>query len=283
MLQSIFGPASPDTQAAPILKQQEDMLNSKIPDVLNDSKPVESPTKLFQSYLQTGNQLFKEKSGQALDALSMFADKAGQTADYLSGTTRVDKEQQPLVDPYAIHKLTFSENSVPLANLADGTVKPIDQVKIAIDPHPLSSVSFSIPKGSKDGVEQFDKQVITDPEQLKVAGTIKAIADRVNPDYTNYLLKLGNNEGTLKADARNYNFKDGTASTSISDAVHHGGVDSVDRGPFQINSKAFPQITDAMADDPSFATLWAISLIDAGKQSKWMANDKSKKTKVSYE
>jgi hypothetical protein len=282
---SIFSPASPETQAAPILKAQEQHLNNQIPSVLNADKPKDSPSGLFQSYLTTGNPIFKTAAGTALNALHSFADKAGDIVDSIAGNNvKVDNTQpQPIYQAQHVRGVNFSENAIPTANLSDGTIKPIDQVNLDVQPHPLTSISYSIPRGTKDGVAQTEKQTITDPSALKVAGTIKAVADQVNPDYTNYLLKLANNEGVLKADQRNYNFKDGKSSTNPADAAHHGGVDSVDRGVFQINSKAFPHISDAVADDPARAALWAIGLIDAGKQSKWMANDRSKETKISYQ
>ena len=104
-------------------------------------------------------------------------------------------------------------------------------------------------------------RVITDPKKLAVAERVAQISDTVAPQYTNYLIRLAEYEGTLDPKARNDN---GT---------------STDRGLFQINSKAFPQITDKQADDVEFATLWAIALIQAGKQNKWVA-DKFIKNKV---
>lgn len=285
---SLFGPASPDTQAAPIVKAQEDTLNSKIPDVLADSKPKESPVKLFQSYLTTGDTMFKQAAGDALNNLSMFAHKAESFAqnytDKLTGTLRVDNAhaQEP-IEPHHIQKIAFSENSVPIAHLADGSLKPIDNLAVNYNPTPIQSLTYTIPAGKKEGKMLADTVTITNPAKLQAASTIKAVADSINPDYTNYLLKLANNEGALNPKQRNYNFNDGTASTDITQAVHHGGVSSVDRGIFQINNKAFPKIPDSIADDPQKATMWAISLIDAGKQSKWVANQKTKDTKVTYE
>ena len=61
-------------------------------------------------------------------------------------------------------------------------------------------------------------------------------------------------------------------------------IKSVDRGVFQINNKAFPQITDEKAQNVEFATLWAISLIQAGKQHKWVADQYIKnKVKLTIE
>jgi len=285
---SIFGPASPETQVAPILKAQEDHLNNKIPPVLDDQKPKESPFKLFKSYLDTGNTMFQQASHDALNKLSMFANKAetfaSQFPDNLIGNVvTYDRAQAQTIEPAHIQKLAFSENDVPTAHLADGSIQPINAVQLNVQPAPLQSLTYKIPAGKEAGKILSDTVTIDDPSKLKVAGTVKAVADQINPNYTNYLLKLANNEGTLNPKARLYNFKDGTSSNNAADAVHHGGIDSVDRGIFQINDKAFPKITDEMADNPEIATLWAISLIDAGKQNKWVANQKTKDTHVSYQ
>lgn len=110
---------------------------------------------------------------------------------------------------------------------------------------------------------------VDQPEQLEVANQIKAISDAVAPEYTDYLLRLARYEGVYNVKQRNVNRKDG----------------SVDRGIFQINNKYFPEVTDEMADDLTFATLWAIAAIEAGKQNRWVADRYVKKatTAIEYE
>ncbi len=292
---SLFNPASPDAQVAPLLKAQEDTIKKNTPElpILASSTPKESPTKLFNDYLVTKNPILKQQASKALDSLQMFQQKA---TDFVSnfGDNLIKNTQTyhrpsdnilevPKLDTHNISAINFSENDIPTVHTTNGKILPLDKVSLNIEPQPLSSLSYTHEIGKKDGKPITEDVPVTDPNKLRQAAQIKAIGDSINPDYTNYLLKTGVNEGNLNPTQRNYNFNDGTASTSLSDASKHGGVASVDRGLFQINSKAFPQITDAMADNPEFATLWAISLIDAGKQSKWVSNSKSKDMKVHYE
>ena len=85
----IFGPASPDTQVAPLLKAQEDYVKQQIPSVFASKAPKESPTKLFQSYLDTGNQVFKEASNNALNSLTAFAETSKEVATGLFNKSRI--------------------------------------------------------------------------------------------------------------------------------------------------------------------------------------------------
>lgn len=275
-----------DASVLPLVEAHEQQSKQQIPSVLSQMAPKESPTSLFKDYLNTGSQVFKNDAGTALKNLTTFANTAVKVAsnlpDKILGTTVYAKTPTQTYQPKDISNIEFSENGLPLVTLQDGATTTLDKLPIDVQASPLTSLSYQ-----SDKILQGDKKEepipVTDPVQLQTAGTIKAVADAIAPSYTNYLLKLGLNEGTLKANARNYNFKDGTASTSLTDAAQHGGVDSVDRGVFQINDKAFPQISDAIADNPKLATLWAISVINAGKQSKWMANEKSKGMKVNYQ
>jgi hypothetical protein len=158
--------------------------------------------------------------------------------------------------PTTVKNLKFSENGIPTLETGTQSV-PIDKFSVARAPvAPMTALKITDPR------KGFSK-TITDPKKLEVARQIAQISDTVAPEYTNYLIRLAEYEGGLKTNARN-------------DKNTNGGVD---RGLFQINSKWFPQITDEQADDLQFATLWAISLIQAGKQHKWMA-DKLIKGKV---
>jgi len=173
------------------------------------------------------------------------------------------RSAKPAVAVARPKKLTFSENGIPTIEDERGKVVPIDRAKLNLGApkKPMKAVVYH---------ENGRSTKITDPKKLAVLNRIKQISDSVNPDYTRYLLKLALAEGDLDPKARLHN-------------TSRKGVRSVDRGIFQINSKAFPQISDAMADDPEFATLWALALIDAGKQEKWMADARAKKLKVEWE
>lgn len=121
--------------------------------------------------------------------------------------------------------------------------------------------------------------VIDTPEKLSIAHEIKAIADEIAPEYTNYLLKLAQKEGGYKRDA----FRAAKDNP--------GGGD--DMGIFQINSKSFPSVTRELANDVRFATLWAIALINSANpkkgdnvysgQEKWMANESVKRSSINIE
>lgn len=113
---------------------------------------------------------------------------------------------------------------------------------------------------------------ITDPEQLKLAEQIKAVSDDVAPEYTNYLLKALWYEGRYDKESKNINIDKET-----------GQATSTDHGPFQINDAYHPDVPLEFAQDPVKATLWAISLIEAGKQSYWVADKHIKAADISIE
>jgi hypothetical protein len=288
----MFSPAAPDTQTAPILKAHVAALNSQIPDVLADAKPKDDPTSLFQSFLTSGNSMFKEAAGTALNKLQSFTNTAQSYAQNFpdsvlpGGMTTYTKPApilQQQVNPQNIAKVNFSENYMPTIQMQGGQLMPLDKVNLDATTTPLSTLSYTQPIGkTPEGTVKTETVPVTDTNKLNTASTIMAVANSINPAYTNYLLKTANNEGALVPDQRNYNFNDGTASTNPADASQHGGIASIDRGVFQINNKAFPQIPDSVADNPKLATLWAIGLIDSGNQSKWASNAKSKDMTVNY-
>ena len=76
----IFGPASPDAQVAPILQAHVADIKNQIPSELQSVAPKASPTNLFNDYLNTGNQMFKDASSQALNKLQEFASDANTAA-----------------------------------------------------------------------------------------------------------------------------------------------------------------------------------------------------------
>lgn len=149
-----------------------------------------------------------------------------------------------------VKSLKFSENGIPYFWMGKRPYY-IDKLHLNTAPiKPIKKLIIDDARGDKYS------RIITDPEKLKVAQQIARISNTVAPEYTNYLLRLAEYEGTLNPKEMNVNKKD----------------KSVDRGVFQINNKAFPQITDEKAQNIEFATLWAISLIQAGKQHKWVAD-----------
>lgn len=133
--------------------------------------------------------------------------------------------------------------------------EPIKRIEIQ-DPRDATA-----PDTNKQGV------VIEDPERLALANTIKAVADEVAPEYTDYLLRLAWYEGRYGSKTENKNEEE----------------KGVDRGVFQINNKAFPDVPDEFAQDPVKSTLWAISVIESGNQKKWIADPFVKNAKISYE
>lgn len=162
-------------------------------------------------------------------------------------------------------KLVFQEygvnSGIPYVDEGDKRTR-IDEIDF--EPPETKKIKKIVIKDPRDG----HSKEITDPEELKVANEIKRVADAVAPEYTDYLLRLGSYEGLMRHDTKNDN-----------------GEKGVDRGIFQINNKAFPQIPDEFANDVRKSTLWAIALIEAGKQDKWVADPfvKKAKTDIEYE
>lgn len=141
--------------------------------------------------------------------------------------------------------------------------------------------------------EEEGTHTITDPERIAVANEIARVARAIAPEHESYLLRLANFEGILGRNTRNY-MAHGTiknsegkdvhfSSRNVEDTEAHGGLWSTDRGVFQINDAAFPAISDEIADDPTKATLFVLSAIEAGHQKKWYADKRTKKATLSYE
>lgn len=217
------------------------------------NKPIEAFGKVALGNLVTGGAL-------AVGASAIIKGKKVYPNQPQTGYEKLDK-QEPLKEitlaknneQPTIKAPVFSENGIPKL---DGT--EIHKVKLPTDtPNTIKSIEIS------QGNQVWK---IKDKEKLKVANRIKQISDSINPQYTNYLLKLANFEGIYNPKQRNKNSNG-----------------SIDMGIFQINNKAFPQITPEMADNLDFSVLWAISLIDAGKQKKWVADNKSRSSKIKIE
>ena len=174
--------------------------------------------------------------------------------------------------------LTFQEEGVgsgiPVVKTADGYKNISDIYKTFELPEQANPIKRIVINDPDEG-----EYIIDTPEKLAVANTIKSVADKVAPEYTEYLLKLAQKEGIYKADQ----FR--------GEEKNPGGGD--DQGIFQINSKSFPSVTKEMANDVVFSTLWAISLINSqtpvagdGKrtgQEKWIANEAVKRSSITIE
>jgi len=174
--------------------------------------------------------------------------------------------------------LTFQEEGVgsgiPVVKTADGYKNISDIYKTFELPEQANPIKRIVINDPDEG-----EYIIDTPEKLAIANTIKSVADKVAPEYTEYLLKLAQKEGIYKADQ----FR--------GEKKNPGGGD--DQGIFQINSKFFPSVTQEMANDVVFSTLWAISLINSqtpvagdGKrtgQEKWIANEAVKRSSITIE
>ncbi len=194
---------------------------------------------------------------------------------------RIATSPTPLeVKPGSITKdnLVFQEsnvgNGIPYVK-KDEKIVPISEVAKTYTPpkvtKPIKKIVITDPEEGQ--------YVIDTPEKLAIANQIKAIADDIAPEYTNYLLKLAQKEG-------GYDHK----AIRPEDQNPGGGVD---RGIFQINSKFFPTVTDEMAQDIKFSVLWAISLIENGNpkkgdgkrtgQEKWIADEAVRRSTIEIE
>lgn len=177
--------------------------------------------------------------------------------------------------PETLSMPVFSENKIPKL---DGV--PLNEVKLPKEtPKVINYIEIT------DGKQTWK---IKDKDKLEIANRIKFISDQIKPEWTDYLLKLAEREGIYEQKQRNYNYKKEGQDSIYSrkkrqDLIDAGYSESIDRGIFQINNKAFPQITDQMADNLDFSILWAISLIDAGKQDKWTSNPWVKSSKIKVE
>ena len=152
----------------------------------------------------------------------------------------------------------------------DGDSKFLDEYDFKPTPptQRITRLEITDPRDATQPDTNQQGVVIDDPKALEVFNTIKSVADEIAPEYTDYLLRLAWYEGRGQANNRLDN-----------------GDRGMDRGIFQINDKAFPDVPDEFADDPVKATMWAISLIEEGKQSRWVADKyvRKAKTKIDFE
>lgn len=84
-----------------------------------------------------------------------------------------------------------------------------------------------------------------------IEGMIRQIADEMDFQWPDYLVRLATCESNLNPDA-----------------THDNGT-SVDRGLFQINNYFHSEVSDEQAFDPNYATRWTINMINNGQQHQW--------------
>ena len=196
----------------------------------------------------------------------------------LNTQTELGKKKFTLGSDITKDKLVFQEhkvgNGIPYVKTDNGKVSILDIAKnLEVNPpeKPIKRLVISDPE---EGIH-----IIDTPEKLSIANEIKAITDKIAPEYTNYLLKLAQKEGL-------YN-----SSAFRGEKDNPGGGD--DRGIFQINSKSFPDVTKEMADDLRFSILWAISRIESGTPKKgdgrytgqevWIADPAARRSSITIE
>ncbi len=198
----------------------------------------------------------------------------------LETSTDPEADAKAVVSTGAVKKenLVFQEsnvgNGIPYVKQGDKAVPISEVAKSYVPPKPAQPINKIVITDPEEGT-----YVIDTPEKLSIANEIKAIADDIAPEYTNYLLKLAQKEGGYDRKA-----------IRPEDQNPGGGVD---RGIFQINSKFFPTVTDEMAQDIKFSVLWAISLIESANpkkgdgartgQEKWIADPAVRRSTISIE
>jgi hypothetical protein len=197
-------------------------------------------------------------------AASVIASQPIQQSNSIPASI-IKNQEQHTITTIPKGKLVFQEHGVnsgiPYIDTPEGR-KSIDKVNFI--PPPLTKEIKSITiKDRRPG----QSVTITDPKQIKIANEIKQVADAVAPQYTDYLLRLARYEGIYNAKQRNDN-----------------GPKGIDKGIFQINNHFFPEVPETVTDDVKKATLWAIALIEAGGQKKWVADPyvKNAKTEITY-
>ncbi len=232
---------------------------NKVYEELNKLKTEDEKSKLWNDYVNK-KIITKEVAKQLKELLNTPKKEKTNILNTIFGIKTTEASEISQIDklqitPKRISKLNFSEKYIPTATI-DGKNIPIDKIDMVL---PEKSTIKKIIITKSDG----KKEEITNERQLIIASKIKAISDRINPKYTNYLIKTAFNESSL-----------GTSTTNVNKNY------STDNGVFQINDKSFPQINKELANDLGFATLWAISLIEAGKQKRWSSNSKSRSSKI---
>lgn len=249
---------------------------------LEGSKKGFNPAEKVSDVVIAGVDKVKDIAKKGIKKTGEFADKvingdtvtweAPQPKEMIGAAIQGPMLTETKAETKAVPKkdnIVFQESGVgsgiPYVDTGTERVR-IDQLDF--NPPETQRIKRLIIKNKRSG----EVNVIEDPEKVSIANEIKRYSDAVAPEYTDYLLRLAQREGVYDRKARNYN-----GSTT--------GEKGVDRGIFQINSKHFPDVTDAMADDVKFSVLWALSLIEAGKQDKWYADPhvKDSVTDIEYD
>lgn len=261
----------------------------KVLDVAEDVKEKWDQRKITYTRLPgTGGHLqdVKGRSIMASVANAFNEDEAAPEEEQQPAPAEAPKAPKPTF--HARDIIWREKENVPAVATPEGEERDITTFSIDEFPEIEPIQKLTITEKGSGAVHE-----ITDPRQLEVANTIKRVSDAVAPEYTSYLLRLANFEGLLYPDTRNYMFNDTFinsegkevhySSRNPEDAEKYGGLWSTDRGVFQINDAAFPAIPDEVADDPVRATLFVLSAIEAEKQDKWYADQRTKNAKLKYE
>jgi hypothetical protein len=103
---------------------------------------------------------------------------------------------------------------------------------------------------------ELPNKVATTENTKRVEFRIREIADQMDFEYPDYLVRLAFCESSLNPLAV--------------------GDSGKSRGLFQIHKNYHPNITDQEAFDIEFSTKWTIEQINLGKQSMWTCNEIAK-------
>jgi len=200
-----------------------------------------------------------EQAANVIDAVEPEGPKEEKVVQIETVQEKEARENPPIQKEDLVFQEATVGDGLPYIK-TDGETKSIKDVYKTYKPEPKREIKPFVVNDPQEG-----KFVVKDPEQLAIANEIAAVADNVAPEYTSYLLRLAAKEGVYNREA----FR--------GEKENPGGGN--DRGIFQINDKFFPTVTDEMANDVTFSTLWAISLIESGGESggqgqkKWVANE----------
>lgn len=128
----------------------------------------------------------------------------------------------------------------------------------------IASPEFTSPAIANDVAFKQNTLPESGERVMTTVERIRAVADKHQFKYTDYLVRLAYCESRFNPKATNSN-----------------GAYGTDRGVFQINDKYHPNITDEQAFDIEWATKWTIDQINAGRQHLW-ACDKLIKGRPDY-
>jgi len=134
-------------------------------------------------------------------------------------------------------------------------VQPVDsEISVQITETPTSTDVTIVPLQSKN------------IQAMPIEAEIRAIADELNFQWPDFLVKLAHCESSM--DPKASNSKGNTPAGSI------------DRGVFQINNYWHKNISDECAYNVRCSTEYTIKLINEGKQHLWTCNKKVKNVPI---